>query len=232
MINLGKVITYLAAVGAAKAIWIVSERRPEHVKAISWLNESANADFYILKIEGIKIGDSQPAPLLTQIVGPSREVKEASQTKKEYKERHFLRKEFWDFLLEEVKSRTTLHANISSGIYSWLGTGAGISGISYNYVIGQHDAKIELYIDKDKEDGKENKIVFDKLYSQKEQIESDFGGELNWERLENKRASRISKHFKLGGYKDKEKWKRICNDMIDGMISLEKALSKRIEKIR
>ena len=36
--HLGKVITYLASIGASKAIWIVSEPRQEHIKAISWLN--------------------------------------------------------------------------------------------------------------------------------------------------------------------------------------------------
>ncbi|HQK64961.1 MAG TPA: DUF4268 domain-containing protein, partial [Tenuifilaceae bacterium] len=69
--HLGKVITYLASIGAGKAIWIVSEPRQEHVKAISWLNESTAAEFYLFKIEGIKIGNSDPAPLLTLIVGPS-----------------------------------------------------------------------------------------------------------------------------------------------------------------
>ena len=33
--HLGKIITYLAAFEAKKAIWIVSEPRPEHIDAIS-----------------------------------------------------------------------------------------------------------------------------------------------------------------------------------------------------
>ncbi|MFW6095793.1 MAG: DUF4268 domain-containing protein, partial [Bacteroidota bacterium] len=131
--HLGKLLTYLAAVEASKAIWIVSEPRAEHVKAISWLNESTTSDFYLFKIEGIKIGNSEPAPLLTKIVGPSLEAKSAGATKKEYAERFNLRKEFWEYLLEKVKLKTNLHANLSPGIYSWIGTGAGISGISYNY---------------------------------------------------------------------------------------------------
>src|ERR1017187_8424057 len=68
--HLGKLITYLTAIGAKKAVWIVAEPRPEHVAAITWLNEGSAAAFYLLKIEGIRIGDSDPAPLLTLIVGP------------------------------------------------------------------------------------------------------------------------------------------------------------------
>src|SRR4051812_41481425 len=48
--HLGKLITYLAAMEAKAAIWIVSEPRPEHTRAIGWLNESS-ADFYLLKVE-------------------------------------------------------------------------------------------------------------------------------------------------------------------------------------
>lgn len=225
-------ITYLAAVGASRAIWIVSEPRAEHIKAISWLNESNSAEFYLFKIEGIKIGNSHPAPLFTLIVGPSQEVKEAGETKKEYAERHYLRKEFWTHLLSKAKAKTKLHSNISPGMYSWVGTGSGINGVSYNYGIGQHDAKIELYIDKDKDEGKENKIIFDQLHSHQKEIESSFKSELNWERLDGKRASRISRLFEIGGYRDKEKWDEICDQMIENMINLEKALSPYIEKIR
>ena len=71
--HLGKLITYLTALQAKKAIWIVAEPRPEHVAAITWLNESSAASFYLLKLEGIRINDSAPAPLLTLIVGPSEE---------------------------------------------------------------------------------------------------------------------------------------------------------------
>ena len=55
--HLGKVLTYLAAVGAKRAIWIVADPRPEHVGAISWLNESSSGFFYLLKVEAIKIGE-------------------------------------------------------------------------------------------------------------------------------------------------------------------------------
>jgi RecB family endonuclease NucS len=37
--HLGKLITYLTAFDAARAVWIVAQPRPEHVSAIAWLNE-------------------------------------------------------------------------------------------------------------------------------------------------------------------------------------------------
>ena len=70
--HLGKLITYLTAIGAKAAIWIVSDPRPEHISAISWLNESSSASFYLIKIEDpVPIRTSLPEPLLTVIVDPS-----------------------------------------------------------------------------------------------------------------------------------------------------------------
>jgi RecB family endonuclease NucS len=53
--HLGKLITYLTAIGAKAAIWIVSDPRPEHVAAITWLNESGSASFYMVKVEAVRM---------------------------------------------------------------------------------------------------------------------------------------------------------------------------------
>jgi len=200
--HLGKIITYLTAVGATKAIWIVAEPRPEHIGAISWLNESTPAEFYLLKIEGIKIGNSSPAPLLTLIVGPSAEAKAAGDAKKEIAERYSIRHSFWSKLLAKAKLKTRLHETISPSQHNWIGAGAGKRGLGYNYSITQHEGKVELYIDRGKESEDENEKIFDEFIAHKEEIEKSFGEQLNWERLENKRACRISKLINIGGYRD------------------------------
>lgn len=120
---------------ARAAIWIVSEPRPEHVSAITWLNESASASFYLLKLEAIKIGGSDPAPLLTLIVGPSDSTKAVGKAKKEFAERYDIRRDFWTQLLEHAKTKTRLHAGISPGRYHWIGTSSGKRGLSFNYVV-------------------------------------------------------------------------------------------------
>ena len=103
--HLGKLITYLTQIGAKAAIWIVADPRPEHISAISWLNESSSASFYLLKLEAVRIEDSPPAPLLTLIVGSSEESQEVGETKKEFTERHILRHRFWTQLLERARKK-------------------------------------------------------------------------------------------------------------------------------
>ncbi len=215
--HLGKLITYLTAIGAKTAVWIVADPRPEHVGAISWLNESSSANFYLFKVEGIKIGDSEPAPLLTLIVGPSEESREVGEKKKEMAERYSIRYKFWTELLEKAKEKTKLHANISPGRDSWVSAGAGKSGLAYNYSITKHENRVELYIDRGKDSESENKNIFDELVEHKDEIENIFGEQLKWERLDNKRACRISKNFENGGYRDEDKWPDIHKNMIDAM---------------
>jgi hypothetical protein len=90
---------------------------------------------------------------------------------------------------------------------------------------------VELYIDHDHETGAKNKAIFDSLASQKAAIEKDFGGPLEWQRLDDKRASRIQKGFTDGGLARPETWPQLQEEMIDGMIRFNEALRGRLAKI-
>ena len=231
--HLGKLITYLTAIGAKTAVWIVSDPRPEHVNAVSWLNESSSASFYLIKVEAIRIGHSEPAPLLTLIVGPSEEARGVGKTKKEMAERYAIRKKFWTQLLDLARAKTKLHTNISPSEYSWVGTGAGLRGLGFNYTVTKHVAAVELYIDRGKDREEENKSIFEQLAKAKEEVEQSFGDKLEWQQLEGKRACRIKKQIGLGGYRtDGGKWPEIHEAMVDAMIRLEKALRPHIKRIR
>jgi hypothetical protein len=230
--HLGKLITYLTALEARAAVWMVADPRPEHVGAIAWLNESTAASFYLVKVEAVKIGDSDPAPLLTLIVGPSEETEAVGVKKKELSERHVLRKRFWAGLLEHAKEQTELHAGRSATNYNWIGTGAGKRGLGLNYVVRRDGADVELYIDRGKEAKEENAALFDALAASKDEIDGAFGEPLQWERLEGKRACRIRHSIAVGGYRDDEaRWPEIHDAMIDAMIRLEKALRPHIDAL-
>lgn len=220
--HLGKLITYLTAFEAKKAIWIVADPRPEHIRAITWLNESSSASFYMVKLEVVRIGESAPAPLFTLIVGPSEESRQVREVKEGLAERHILRRRFWEGLLERAHSKTKLHANISPSKENWIGATAGVPGLAYNYIALEHGWRAELWISSP--DAQKNKAIFDALSAQKEAIERAFGEPLKWQRLDDKKSSRISYSSDNGGYRDEEEWPHIQEAMIDAMIRLNKAL--------
>jgi hypothetical protein len=104
-------------------------------------------------------------------------------------------------------------------------------GLHWNYVIGMHDAGVELYIDWG--NAEENKAIFDRFMQDRENVEKAFGEALDWQRLEGKRACRIKKETTLGGYRNPEdKWQQIIGWMVDAMIRLERALGSYVVKLR
>ena len=229
--HLGKLITYLTQIGARAAIWIVADPRPEHISAISWLNESSSASFYLLKLEAVRIEESPPAPLLTLIVGSSEESQAVGETKREFTERHSLRRRFWTQLLERAKEETLLHANNSPSQRSEIWTTVK-SGLFFRYVIRQRGSGVELYIDRGRDADSANNEIFDTLEKAKGKIEEVFGEPLEWQRLEGQRSCRIGKQLSLGGYRDdEEKWQEIQDAMIDTMIRLEEAFRPHIDRL-
>lgn len=98
-------------------------------------------------------------------------------------------------------------------------------------MIVQEFGLAELYIDRG--DQEQNKKLFDDLYSNKESIEAAFGGALTWERLNDKRASRIKAQLQTGGYRNPESdWPVIQKEMVETMIRLEAALDGPIKSLK
>lgn len=220
--HLGKLLTYLSATFAKAAIWIVEHPSPEHVAAVTWLNETNSARFYLLKLEVVCIGDSAPAPLLTVIVQPSEDIASLGEVRASETERHALRQRWWTKLLEREDAK--LHSAITAGPHSYIGTSSGLRGLGLNYAIRQNDCSVELYIDRGRDKNELNQAIFDELHAHKEEIEQTFGDKLSWEALEAKRACRI-KYAMDGGYKSVEDdWQRIQADQVDAMNRLSRAL--------
>lgn len=204
-------------------------------RMVEWLSDNydVSINVLILKYTQTKSGDEIIART-TIIPEEVQEEKSQRAQRKIYAERHTLRKEFWTQLLTKIKERTNLFNNISPNVYSWIGTGAGKSGISYNFIILNNFGGVDIYLDRGKNyvEPNINKQRFDQLIRYKEEIEAKMGKSLNWERLEDKRACRISIRFKgLGGLRNKENWDRIHQDMINNMIKLEEVFRDYIFRL-
>ena len=225
--HLGKLITYLAALSAQSAIWIVSHPRPEHVDAVTWLNKSNGARFYLLKVEAVQIGDSAAAPLLTVIAQPSEVLEEVGDTKKQLDERHHMRNAWWKKLL--AREDAHLHAHITPGNHPWVGLSKRRLG--FNYTVAMKDCGAELYIDRGKDAGPLNRQIFEDLQSHSEAIEAAFGAPLSWEALESKRACRIKAPL-TGGYRDDEdQWRAIQGRQVSTMNRLHDVLWPYVQRM-
>ena len=96
----------------------------------------------------------------------------------------------------------------------------------YIFLITKNYAGIELGISGGTQ--AENKKIYDYFYSYKDEIENSFGDKLCWERLDNKKMSRISYKLEEVSVYDKEDWNKMMDFMEINMIKFEKALRKYI----
>jgi len=144
--------------------------------------------------------------------------------------RHKLRLEFWKGLLDQAKTLAPNFSKISPSKENWISVGAGKSGLSFAYVIRMTDAQIELYIDQG--DAKINKQLFDTIYAHKERIEQAFGDSLEWQRLDEKRGSRVRYVIDGSGLLDRGKWPELQKQMIDTMIEFQKAFRPEIRRLK
>lgn len=166
------------------------------------------------------------------IIKITEKAEEENNAKSELKERHNVRLDFWNILLNELAKNNsfTLFNNISPSKDSWIGAGAGVSGIAYNFVFGKNSARVELYISNEKTEF--NKFVFDKLEEKKESIEKTLGKALVWERLNEKKACRIKSEIIGVSLYDKNHWDKAITFMINEMINYEKAFKEELKEIK
>ena len=103
-------------------------------------------------------------------------------------ERFTRRRKFWGELLADL-NHPTLFQRVSPSKDHWLIAGAGISGLSYTFLITKSYAAIEFSINRaSKED---NKRLFNLFEKQKSEIEERFGYPLLWEVMSESKMSRI-----------------------------------------
>ena len=227
--HLGKVITYLTALEAKVAVWITTVPRPEHVRAISWLNETSSAAFYLVRLEAIKIGDSPPAALFTLITGPSEESRSAGARKRvmdqKQQEGQQLRRRFWAALLEHAKTKTNLHAGRSPSGYSYIDSGAGLpKGLSLIYRARQDDCAVELYIYAGPGNDDYNRNVLKALKEHRAKIEESFGESLHWHDAEGTQRCTVQSGAIAGGLLDEAAWPETHAKVVDKMIDFDKAI--------
>jgi Domain of unknown function (DUF4268)/Restriction Enzyme Adenine Methylase Associated len=168
-----------------------------------------------------------------QVVSPPRKDASGHKGPKDQPERYGLRKKFWEGLLNRPKMKGTRHADITPGVFSWIGAGGGVWGLFFRYVVRQDEGTVDLYIDRGAGKTAVNKDIFDRLHKHKEEIEKTFGSGLSWQRADKQQSCRIACAILRGGYRsDESQWPAIHDAMIDAMGRLEQALAPHLEKLK
>jgi uncharacterized protein with ParB-like and HNH nuclease domain len=103
-------------------------------------------------------------------------------------ERFSRRRNFWSDLLADL-NHPILFQRVNPSKDHWLIAGAGISGLSYTFLITKTYAAIEFSINRSSKE--DNKRLFNSIEKHKSEIEERFGSPLLWEIMSESKMSRI-----------------------------------------
>jgi len=231
--HLGKLLTYMTNRDAKTAVWVAADARAEHVAAVNWFNQmSSEYSFYLVEIAAVRIGDSPPAPLFTVMAAPTEVGRGMGRLKEEFAESQQLRLRFWDGLLGLAKKKgLPLHAGRSPSSDNWIVASAGKSGLGYTYVLRLRKPPM-VQLDINTEDPVQNKRIFDHLSSKKDHIEKEFGGSLQWDRLDDRRISKV--RFKVGMESlesGEDRWPAMQEALVEAMARLHKAFDPHVRSL-
>lgn len=225
--HLGKIITYASGLDAQVVVWLVTRAKSEHRSAIEWLNNNTNSEinFFLIELHAYKIGDSLPAPYFEVVEKPNDFIKntKVNGDKSELNKSQSERVEFWnrfnEILIEKgkpfnVRKATTDH---------WYDVAMGTSEahIAINLINKESNIVIELYIN-------DNKDLFDKMYEKKNVIEEELGLKLDWQRLENRNASRIKYRIKGLDFDDHSNYDDLIEKSINIAVKMRDTFKKYI----
>lgn len=223
--HLGKIITYASGLDAAVVVWIVASARDEHASAIEWLNKHTDDEisFFLLEVHAYKIGDSDPAPQFKIIEQPNDFVKIVKAVSKntDMNESQKNRLEFWTQFNEVVDSKGKPFNKRKATTDHWYNVAIGSSdaSISIDLVNKEHKIRVSLWIS-------DNKDIFDALLQRKDEIEEALGFALEWNRLDNKKASYICTYIKGLDFKKQDNYPMLMEQIIDLALKMRNVFPK------
>ena len=226
--HLGQLLTYMAGRDAKVAVWIARQFRDEHRGALDLLNSRTDddAEFFGVVVELWRIADSPPAPHFKVVSAPNEWRQQTKQKGKagegaKFTEREELYRSFFNKLLEGLRTKYPEFTNRRTAYpQGWIAFPAGhgsrsVYGVNFT---GDKRARIELYIDSRNKAW--NKRLFTALEERKEKIETELGGvQLEWDKLEHRRACRISDPRPGSIYDDQRSLNRLRDWMIEKLLA-------------
>jgi len=231
--HLGQILLYCAGINASCMVWIAESFKDEHRKTIEWLNNNTinEIEFYAIGLEIIQIDDSKPVPLFKVIESPNKNVASGTRTEPlENSDTQEKYRQYFQKLIDELREKyrfTNAKMGQPQSWYAFPSENSKIYRFETSFALNDR-VRAGIYLDSGEQI--KNKDIFDKLFSEKEIIEKEFGEVLCWERLDDKRACRIITYTDGHINSDTEELSRIKNWAIEKLIKFKEVIPKYIKK--
>lgn len=228
--HLGQLMTYAAGLDAVTIVWIAERFTEEHRAALDWLNEITNekAGFFGLEIELWQIGDSPIAPKFNVVCKPNDWIKGgagAGGASGGTTETTRLQQEYWLALRNLLAERRSLLKPQKAHPQHWLTVSIGRSCFHLAALVNTQEENIgvELYIG-----GTYAKHWFKLLEAERQQIEREFGGALDWKELPQKKACRVLVTRERCDIRKRDQWSAQQAWLADTLERMSKVFKPRV----
>ena len=231
--HLGQLIAYAAGVGAKKVIWVAESFRPEHSAALQFLNENTTEAlaFFAVVVELWRIGDSPLAPKFEVAVKPNdwvksgREQARAVSTSSPTKQ---LQQKFWTALIERLAATQPQIRPQTPRPQHSLNNSIGRAGFGLNITANTRDERlgVELWIP-----GASAKKHFSNLLTQKKEIETSLGFELDWQELPDSKACRIASWNPNAPLEDEARWPAYIDWIVQRLVKMNQVLRPIVQNL-
>lgn len=220
-----------------RLIFIAANFRKEVTATVLWLREH-RIDARCFKVVPYTFGEELfvdiqpviPTPEAADfMIGMAEKESEAKSTQGAQRKTNKMRREYWTLALEALReANVALFQNISPSDDHWLSAGSGLASCPYALILLKKEIRVEFTFGR--ANAEENKWLYDRLHERRDDIESAFGHEFQWLRLDEKKASRIQFAFPCDGY-NRENWSDYANWHIEHIQKLENALKGPISEL-
>lgn len=220
-----------------RIVLVAADFGKEVTTAVLWLN-TRDIDVRCVRLKPYAIGeqtivDAQQVVPLPEAEDYIIQIKQKEQAERSEKAaRHSERRMFWTAALPIVSAAVPRWKNISAGDDGWLNAAAGRPGLAFQLWTYTDQCGSSLYIDGGTSRPAWAKAVYDRLHEVRPSIEASFGGPLNWNRLDDKRASIIATQSIQTGYRSpRQDWPQAHSALAQEMRRFESVLTPHIDAV-
>lgn len=230
--HLGKLLTYAAGFDASIVVWVSEEVRDEHRQAMEWLNQRTDTEtqFFAVVPEVLQIDNSNPALEFKLIVSPNEWQKSKKQKPPtNLSSRGEKYRAYTQMLIDELREKHKFTGARAGQPYNWYTFSSGTRGIGYGIQFPRGD-KVLTYVNI-YESVQSNRLdLFDALGKRKENIESNFGNPLEWNRADEQQISWIGVSRDGNIELSDDELEEIREWHIESLLELKKVFTPEIEK--
>lgn len=231
--HLGQILTYSAGLNVKTVVWIASRFTDEHRAAMDYLNEITEEgySFFGLEIELWKIGNSAPAPKFNIVSRPntwSKNVRESNQQHGELSEVKRQQLAYWTAFKDFMEARKSSVRCQNGSPQHWSNMSIGKSGFWLTARVNSLKSVISADF---RFKTPTSKALYHQFYSDKEAIEKEFGGALEWNELPEGKESYVTVTKDKADFRNDNDWENQFTWLADKLECLDKVFRKRVKKI-